>query len=108
MSCPHNLSEKNVAKQCRDLLEAHGYKVIRLQVGSFSRRGAWLSIGQRGMPDMLALKPKECIFVETKRGKGGVLSADQIAWHTTARIQGYTVIVASDMQHVVDELRRVA
>jgi len=105
------LAEKKVAEQVKDLLAAHGYKVIRLQVGSFSRRGAWLSIGERGMPDLLALKPNGCIFVETKRSKGGVLSDDQMKWHTLARIQGCNVCVVAtddDLNHLKQQMRATA
>lgn len=70
------LSESDVAKACIDLLRLRGYWVVRQHVGKFQTKdGRWITIGERGLPDYVALAPPGFLF-ETKR-PGEKLSLEQ-------------------------------
>jgi hypothetical protein len=48
---------------------------------SFSQRRKQVAEGVRkGMPDLCIVSPKDVIFIEMKRVKGGVLSTEQKEW----------------------------
>lgn len=64
------LLEKDVERKLRKAVEAYGGKCLK-----------WVCPGWSGVPDRLVLLPGgRAVFVETKRPKGGRLSALQIKW----------------------------
>lgn len=55
----------------------------------------WVCPGWAGVPDRIILMPQgRVIFVETKRPRGGVLSARQKRWHRTLSGMGFSCWVA--------------
>lgn len=62
--------EKEIEKNLRKVVERHGGKCLK-----------WVCPGWSGVPDRIVLLPRgRIIFVETKRPKGGELSALQKKW----------------------------
>lgn len=62
--------EKEIEKKLRIAVEKRGGRCLK-----------WVCPGWSGVPDRIVLLPGGLIhFVETKRPKGGVLSALQIKW----------------------------
>lgn len=62
--------EKDIETKLRKLVEGYGGRCLK-----------WVCPGWVGVPDRLILLPGgRIIFVETKRPKGGRLSAMQIKW----------------------------
>ena len=62
--------EKEIEKKLRTKIEAHGGRCLK-----------WVCPGWVGVPDRIVLLPGARIyFVETKRPKGGELSAMQKKW----------------------------
>lgn len=62
--------EKDIERKLREQVEARGGKCLK-----------WVCPGWSGVPDRIVLMPGGRIyFVETKRPKGGVLSALQEKW----------------------------
>ena len=61
------------------------------------RKGQGMEPGTRaGFPDAALPVARGCwfgLFVELKREKGGVVAAEQLAWHNALRLQGYRVAV---------------
>lgn len=72
-----------------------------------ARRGLclkWVCPGWAGVPDRIILMPGgRVFFVETKRPKGGVLSARQKWWRETLRALGFSCWVA----WTLDDLERI-
>jgi hypothetical protein len=67
--------EKDIEKKLRRMVEKHGGQCLK-----------WVCPGWSGVPDRIVLLPGErIIFVETKRPKGGVLSALQRYWREKLR-----------------------
>jgi hypothetical protein len=78
------LLEKEVEKKLREMIERHGGRCLK-----------WVCPGNAGVPDRLILLPGgRVIFAETKRPKGGVLSARQKWWRKELQRLGfwYTVV----------------
>ena len=62
--------EKEVEQKLRQRVESYGGKCLK-----------WVCPGWSGVPDRIVLLPgARVIFVETKRPKGGRLSALQLKW----------------------------
>lgn len=62
--------EKEIEEKLRKMVEHHGGRCLK-----------WVCPGWGGVPDRIVLLPGgRVIFVETKRPKGGVLSALQEKW----------------------------
>jgi hypothetical protein len=78
LKAPPPLSENDVERACLDLLRVRGYWVKRQHViRCKTQDGRWITIGEKGDPDYVALHGKYPGFhLEVKRPGGG-LSADQ-------------------------------
>jgi hypothetical protein len=101
------LRESDVKQQITDFLWLHGWRIIRLNVVKGRiQGGGWIQQGEKGMPDLLAIKPftvevspvtvyykhhLDGFFVETK-AKDGKPSSEQKAWQQEARRFGFTVL----------------
>lgn len=71
--------EKDIEKKLRQMVESHGGRCLK-----------WVCPGWSGVPDRLILLPGGVVmFVETKRPKGGKLSALQKWWHKELRRLGF-------------------
>ena len=83
--------EKDIEQKLRLKVEAHGGKCLK-----------WVCPGWGGVPDRIILLPGARIyFVETKRPKGGVLSALQekwCEWLTALGFEVWTVWSFGDLQ----------
>ena len=76
--------EKDIERKLREMVEKHGGRCL-----------TWVCPGWAGVPDRLILLPGgRVIFAETKRPKGGVLSARQKRWRAILQALGfwYTVV----------------
>lgn len=74
-----NPLEKEIEKKLREKVEALGGRCLK-----------WVCPGWRGVPDRLVLLPGgRVFFVETKRPKGGKLSALQLKWHEWLTALGF-------------------
>lgn len=71
--------ERDIEKKLRQRIEAMGGRCIK-----------WVSPSSGGVPDRIVLLPGGRIyFVETKRPKGGKLSALQKKWHKWLTLLGF-------------------
>lgn len=79
--------EKDIEKKLRRIVEQrHGGRCLK-----------WVCPGWTGVPDRIILLPRGRIyFAETKRPKGGVVSAMQEKWREWLRALGFTVWVIWD------------
>lgn len=78
--------EKDIERKLRQGVEDHGGRCLK-----------WVCPGWAGVPDRIVLLPGARIFfVETKRPKGGVLSALQKKWHEWLTDLGFTCWVVWD------------
>ena len=121
---PMKLTERDVTRQVRDFLEAHGWRAVRMQVARIATVSGGFEVGELGMPDYLFLRyeadipdlaleshvdfqpdslPAVCqaLWVEVK-ALGKRLSPAQVAWHQAERWRGATIVVADDL----DEFQR--
>lgn len=72
--------ERDIEKKLRKGVEAQGGRCLK-----------WTCPGWRGVPDRIVLLPKARIFfVETKRPKGGKLSAMQKKWREWLTALGFS------------------
>lgn len=116
---PLKLTERDVARQVRDFLEAHGWRAIRMQVASVARpTGGGFHVGQVGMPDYLFLRyegdiPESAkhdysefepnplhaacqhLWVETK-APGKKRTAAQEIWAVNEQLRGAVGVVVDD------------
>lgn len=81
--------EKDIEAKLRKLVESHGGRCLK-----------WVCPGWAGVPDRIILLPGAIIyFVETKKPKGGVLSALQKKWRKWLTELGFTYcLVHNDEQ----------
>lgn len=78
-------------------------RLVRLVESAGGRCLKWVSTGQSGVPDRICLMPAgRVIFVETKRPKGGRLSALQKVWHRKLVLLGFEVHVVWDADDLAD------
>ena len=88
-----NVLETRVETHLREAVERHGAVCLK-----------FFPDAKRGMPDRVILLPgSRVVWVETKRPKGGRLSAAQVARHGWLRRLGHVVETAWDIEQA-DEL----
>ena len=116
---PLKLTERDVARQVRDFLEAHGWRAIRMQVASVARpTGGGFHVGEVGMPDYLFLRYEgdipatakhdysefepnplqaacQHLWVETK-APGKKRKPHQQTWARDERLRGAVVVEVND------------
>lgn len=64
-----------------------------------------IDVGEAGTPDLQVLLPNgRSLWVELKAPKGS-LTLSQTTWHILARQLGHEIVVARDVQSVVDLVR---
>lgn len=103
MDRPNTTMEKDIERKLVKMVERHGGKCLK-----------WVCPGWSGVPDRIILLPGgRVIFVETKRPKGGKLSALQRKWVKWLRAMDFGVYVAWDEENIdtlelviLGELRR--
>jgi len=114
---PAKLIERDVAKQLRDFLEFRGWRRVRMTVGMAMGGGGMMSLGERGMPDLLYIryftKPRGgalAFWAETKRPGGGkdcrcragdkklCRHCQQRKWREEERLRGALVVVVDDLR----------
>lgn len=76
------MTEQKIQKQISDALKAKGWFVTKL-----------IKTTTNGIPDVLACKDNQCVFIEVKQ-PGGKLSKLQEFTHKQMRDKGLSVIVA--------------
>lgn len=82
--------EKDIEKKLRQKVEALGGRCLK-----------WICPGWSGVPDRIVLLPGARIyFVETKRPKGGVLSALQKKWREWLTGLGFSCWVVWTMEEL--------
>jgi hypothetical protein len=97
------LTENDVERACLDVLAYRGYKVVRHQVGRFKTvDGRWITIGEAGFPDYIALHATRPAFLLEVKRPGAVLSSEQLVKIQQLEI-GYRLAVA-----VVDSVEALA
>jgi hypothetical protein len=78
--------EKDIERKLREMVERRGGKCLK-----------WVCPGWSGVPDRIVLLPGgRCVFVETKRPKGGVLSKLQEKWKQWLTDLGFYCTVVWD------------
>lgn len=100
------LLERDVTRITCDFLRAHNWRLVRLNVTSMPLKGQWVSFGERGMPDWLAIYYLPdglavLLWLEFK-SKKGKLSLDQELWHIREEKCGATVCTISDFESFHD------
>lgn len=76
--------EKEIEEKLRKMVERHGGRCLK-----------WTCPGWAGVPDRICLLPGSRVyFVETKRPRGGVLSARQKVWRKILLDLGFWYTVA--------------
>jgi hypothetical protein len=83
--------EKEVEQKLRQRVESYGGKCLK-----------WVCPGWSGVPDRIILLPRGRIFfVETKRPKGGKLSALQLKWREWLTGLGFVYATVWDYTDVL-------
>lgn len=78
--------EKDIEQKLRQMVESRGGRCLK-----------WVCPGWSGVPDRIILLPGgRCVFVETKRPKGGKLSKLQSWWLKTLTDLGFYSTVVWD------------
>lgn len=96
------LTEAQFSKQIQDFLALDSWRVLRME--PVSRREWGRGFGEKGMPDLLAIRYgyntatrvaglSEVVWIEVK-AKGGRAETHQINWHTMERARGALVLLA--------------
>jgi hypothetical protein len=102
------LTEKDIQRQIVDLLEAHGWQVLRTNQFFSGNAVVVQGASEPGIPDLQARRKydsyvvhdlQRVIWIEVKR-PGGVLSPDQVTWHMLAKLRGEAVIIAQSVEEV--------
>ncbi len=103
------LQEREVVKQVRDLMEACGWRYIRMQSAAVKIDKRIIRSGEKGIPDGLFLKynPDRIVWIEVKQ-KRGCVSPFQRSWHDVERRKGATVLVIKDINDLKVWLRNEA
>lgn len=95
---PPKLRENDVEKQTLDYLRHHGWLVHRNHVGTFKapKSNAWITMGERGMPDYVATHYKlPAFWMECKR-PGRLADHHQLAKHEEIRLIWRQAVVTID------------
>lgn len=94
--------EAAVLRSVKDLLESRGIRCLRLHCGGFWKKNNWIQLQPEGTPDLLVLLnfPPWHLWIETKRTKGGQLSASQEGFRHLAEAQGDGWIMPGSAQEV--------
>lgn len=98
--------EHNIQEQVMQYLRFNGFKVWRCNVGSrvFVNPGSgvrrFVSFGERGMPDVMAIKPGKpliCLEIKSRTGKTTIF---QDRWLQDARDHGAIAGVVRNVEEV--------
>lgn len=82
--------EKEIEKSLKDMVETHGGLCLK-----------WVCPGWAGVPDRIILLPGgQVIFAETKRPKGGTISARQRWWNDKLTALGFYACFINNPEHV--------
>ena len=116
-TAPVDRPEAEIQRECLNLLERDDWRILVTNPVSDRTRGR--GFGELGMADAMAIRyvnysdwlespGANCavMWLEFKRGKGGVLASHQRAWHTKERARGaLTLIAGEDFQPSVEGFR---
>ena len=114
-----HLSETDVQRQCVDLMEAHGWRMIRTGYGEIIKGGRVVgTVGEVGMPDYQAIyytdywAATKVVWIEFKRPKakgvrGGKRSAEQTLWSDAERKRGAIVLQIDSLEQLIKEIRKL-
>ena len=92
-----NVLEKDIEQKLRKAVEKHGGRCLK-----------WVCPGWGGVPDRIVLLPGARIyFVETKRPKGGIVSALQDKWREWLTDLGFEVWTVWNVADLASFLRYV-
>ncbi len=93
----NNTLEKDIEQKLRKTVEKHGGMCLK-----------WVCPGWSGVPDRIVLLPGARIyFVETKRPKGGTLSAMQKKWRAWLTRLGFSCWVVWDFEDLAAFLQYI-
>lgn len=95
--------EGSVQKRVVSTLESMGIMVWRWPVGRFkTMHGTYVTIGRKGDADLACFMfGGIAFFVETKRGKGGVITEEQHAFAKRMRAHGFVSGFATTPEEAV-------
>ena len=106
--------EAPIQAECLKILEQDGWRILITNPCSDRSKGK--GFGEIGMADAMAIRysrvrPRdgysEVLWIEFKRGKGGLLSKAQRAWHIRERARGaMTIILGEDCESSVEGWRK--
>lgn len=121
-------SENDIQRAIVDLLVAYGWQVHRLQAGLAVASGKVIKLGEKGQPDLLAIRSRtievldtiegvmvktalklvyDCVYIEVKAPRGR-LRSDQELWITEARRRGLAVIVVRSVDDLAAQMAGLA
>lgn len=87
------LSENDVERQVLDVLRRRGYYVARQHAGrAQTPDGRWLTLGEKGVPDYVAVHAVHRGFLLEVKRPGATLSPDQVRMHQIIRA-GYRLSI---------------
>ena len=100
------VSENDVEKACRDVLNLRGYRLHRLHCGKARfPDGTWVQLEEQGMPDWLCVHPAHPAFYLETKAPGGALSPAQRWMHKILSAWRLPVVVVDDAMQLVAWLR---
>lgn len=100
------MSETDLSRSIAKALEALGYPIVRIHSGKVRVARGFMQLAAEGTPDRLVLlRGGRVIWIEVKFGKGGVLSAKQLAWHARAAKMGHYVITVRSVREAIEAVR---
>jgi hypothetical protein len=88
--CKPKVTESTILRQIRDFLRLNGWKVVRIHQSLGS---------ERGIPDLVAIRSGQTVWIEVKTPHGR-LSAHQQAWLQDLEDHGGWWIVARSVEDV--------
>ena len=97
-------AETQISDSIREFLESKGFKVFRMQSGRFRGAGGWVTMNEKGCPDLICLAPGgRLVAIETKTPEGHA-SKEQIKFKDEINAMGGFAMIAHSLGEVVQAL----
>jgi hypothetical protein len=113
-SCPLEWEEQAKCVQFLEQLKSEGYDVLYTATAQSTFTRSWKqkaknkAVGtKKGLPDLILIIEKKLVFVELKREKGGVLSAEQKEWIVQLKQAGQIATVCRGFEEFKTFIIRV-
>jgi hypothetical protein len=104
-------TEKQVVASCRTYLKKQGWVTKLVYTGGIPIGFGKLAANPcKGIPDCLAfhVPTQTFLWIEFKKGSGGILSEEQMAFHALLRSCGQTVLVTNSLATLKAQLNEIA